>query len=165
VVTLFLKPGEANSLAAAFPQYRKEDGTNIPFTCLAFDAGAIEAAFWEKRVPGYAGGDLTAYIEWMAESATSGDVVWEISIAAVTPETDSAALTAKALATVQTVTDTHLGTNAKRPMKTAAITISNLDSLAAGDMLFVRVRRLATDGGDTMTGDAWLTCVTIEYPS
>lgn len=165
MVTLFLKPGEAVALTSAFPQYRKEDGTNLPFTCLAFDPAANEAAFFEKRVPGYTSGNITAYVEWMAESATSGDVVWEVSLAAVTPESDSGAITAKALATAHTVTDSHLGTNAKRPMKTAAITISNLDGLAAGDLVWFRVRRLGTDGADTMAGDAWLTAVTIEYPS
>jgi len=66
------------------------------------------------------------------------------------------------LATANTVTDTHLGTTGQR-LHRASVTVSNLDSLAANDDLWVRIARDANNASDTMTGDAILVLATVSY--
>src|SRR5882672_126607 len=148
-----LQPEEAQFLAATFPQFVKLLGTNFPVTALAYDAATKETAFWKIEAINYGSGNLTLVIRWTADTATSGDVIWGAQIAAITPDADNQDVTTKALATANTVTDTHLGTPAKREM-TTSITISNLDSLAANDTVWIAIYRDAAAGGDTMTGDA-----------
>lgn len=158
------KPGEAIPLATAFPQYIKEDGNSFPVEGLSYDATTDEAAFWNFKASNYGSGNLTLVIRWKSATATSGDVVWEAQIAAVTPDTDAAALLVKALATLNYVADTQLGTTAGRE-QTCTITISNLDSLAADDEVWLRLARDAngTNATDNMTGDAIVTALEIQY--
>lgn len=149
--------------ATAAAQLDLITGTNFPIPVLAFDASTEENAYSKPFVVNnYGSGNLTVTFFWMADTATSGDVIWGASIAAATANTDSAGYESKAFATAQTVTDTHLGTNADRLMS-AALTLSNLDSLASGDMCVLRVYRDSDDAADTMTGDAFLVGVLVEY--
>lgn len=157
-----LTPEAAAFAAATFPQYSKVNGTSFPVTGLYYDAAADEAAYWKIQALSYGSGNLTLDLEWYADTATSGDVVWESALAAITPDTDSQDVETKALATVNTVTDTQLGTTAQR-IQRATITISNLDSLAARDEVWLRIRRLGSSGSDTMTGDAVLTLAVLSY--
>lgn len=157
-----ISPGEAEFLATAFPQVVK-GGTNFPVLGLAFDAAADEAAYFPLDVSKYGSGNLTLDLDWYADTASTGDVVWEAAIAAITPNTDTQDVETKALATAQTVTDSHLGTTGQRAHR-ATITISNLDSLAARDNVFLRVRRLgSSSGSDTMAGDAILFAGNLQY--
>jgi len=157
-----LKPNAAEYLATVFPQRDKKNGTNIPVPVLWFDAAADEAAFWRFRVPGYTSGNLTLEILWEADTASSGDVVWGAAIAAITPNTDTQDVETDALATENTATDTHLGTTGQR-LHSISITISNLDSLADGDEVALRIRRVGSSGSDTMTGDAGLISAQLSY--
>lgn len=149
--------------ATAFPQLVRADGTNYPVSGLAYDASAEEASFVRFRASNYGSGNLTALINWYAATATSGDIVWGISLAAITPNTDTQDMETKAFATEQTVTDSHLGTTGKRSHDAPALTISNLDSLAADDIVELKVVRKAAAAGDTMTGDGILTMLDISY--
>lgn len=151
-VKQFIAPEDAQYLSANFPQFVKQ-GTNFPASSLAFDAATKETAFWKLKVVNYGSGNLTLTIRWAGDTATSGDIIWGCQIACITPDTDSQDVSTKSLATAQTVTDTHLGTTAKRVM-TCSITITNLDSIAANDELFIAIYRDAAQAGDTMTGDA-----------
>jgi hypothetical protein len=159
-VRVELAPEEAQSLASAFPQFIKANGTNFPVTGLYYDASATETAYWKLPAFDYGSGNLTLDILWYADTATSGVVRWETAIAAITPEIDTQDAETKAFATALTVDDTHLGTTGQRVHK-ATITISNLDSLAALDVVWLKVARLGGHANDTMTGDvvvlsAWL---------
>lgn len=157
-----LLPEEAQVLGSVFPAFDKINGTNFPVSRLLYDASADEAAFWKVDASDYGSGNITADLIWYATNATTGVVRWEISIAAITPESDSQDVETKALATAHTVDDTHLGTTSKRLHK-ATIAISNLDSVAAGDQVHVRVRRIGSNGADTMANDAALTEVRLSY--
>lgn len=161
VKTLF-QPEDVQFLAANFPQYQKILGTNFPVSVLAFDAATKETAFWKLEAINYGSGNLTLVIRWAGDTATSGDVMWSAQIAAITPDTDSQDVSTKALATATTVTDTHLGTTAKREM-TCSITISNLDSITANDTVWLAMSREAANGADTMTGDALFVEARLEY--
>lgn len=162
-VKIQLDPASAQFQSTAFPALVKA-GTNFPVVGLAFDAATEEAAFWEFRAVSYASGNLTVGLSWYADTATSGDVIWGAQIAAVTPNTDTGDIEAKALATANTATDTNLGATLGRDHR-IDITVSNLDSLAADDDVWIRIYRDADAAGDTMTGDAILHGVTVSYLS
>lgn len=150
---------------SSFPGLVGTQGSNFPVTGqYAFDGTSTERLFLRFQAINYASGDITITIGWYAASATSGAVVWESAIAAMTPNTDTASWEGKAFATVNTATDTHLGTTAQRP-HSIDITASNTDSLAANDWGVLRISRLPADAGDTMTGDAILVSVDIAYLS
>lgn len=157
-----LLPEEAQFLASAFPQFVKNNGTNFPVSGLAFDAAAEEKAYWKLKAQNYGSGNLTLNLAWYADSASTGDVVWGARIAAITPNTDSQDVETDALATQQTVTDSHLGTVVQR-LHECTITISNLDSLVADDYVWIEISRVGTSGSDTMTGDAILVSAELTY--
>lgn len=157
-----LAPEEAQYLSSAFPQFLKNNGSNFPVTGLGYDATTAETAYWRLAAYSYGSGNITCDVVWYADTASSGDVVWSAAIAAITPDTDSTDVETKAFATAQQVTDSHLGTTGQRVHK-ATITISNLDSLAALDVVWLKVGRLPADVGDTMAGDAILLGVWLSY--
>lgn len=156
-----LDVGAAQFLATGAAALVK-NGTNFPALGLAYDAATAESGYWMFRAVSYGSGNLTVGLDWYADTATSGDVVWGAQIAAITPDTDSQDVETKALATANTVTDSHLTTVGQR-LHRAAITVSNLDSLAANDDVWIRIYRDAGVAGDTMAGDAVLTGVTVSY--
>jgi hypothetical protein len=159
---LDFEPEEAVFLASNFPAYEVISGTNYPVSRLKFSASGDLAAFWKFRAAAYGSGNLTCKINWYADNATSGVVRWGASIAAITPETDSQDIETDGLTTEETVDDTHLGTTSKRIM-TATITVTNLDSIAAGDQCIIRIRRIGSHGNDTMANNACLTMMALSY--
>lgn len=162
-VSLALAIGAAMPVpGATFPEL-KVAGSSLGVESYSFDAAAVEAIqFQLPRLPNYGSGNLTLKLTWYGDTATSGDVVWSAQLAAITPDTDSQDAETKTYATAQSVTDSHLGTTAQR-IHTCSITVSNLDSLAAGDVVWLKVYRDATNGSDTLSGDAQLTGLVLEY--
>ncbi len=157
-----LKPERAQFRSSAFPSLSRADGTSNPVFGLAFDAATIQEAFWRFVIQRYGSGNLTLDLFWYAGTATTGTVRWGGSIAAITADTDTQDITTKALATETNVDDAHLGTVGKRLHK-ATITISNLDSLANGDAVQLRIRRVANHANDTMTGYAILVAAVLSF--
>lgn len=160
----FFRPQEAQFLASAFPAYVKTNGTNFPVPGLAYDAAADEAAFWEFVSNSYGSGNLSLDIYWYADTASSGNVVWEAQIAAISPNNDTQDVETKSLATLNFVQDTHLGTTGQR-VHSCTIVISNLDSVATGNKVTLRVARDAngTNATDDMAGDAILLGMLLSY--
>lgn len=157
-----LSPLTAVFAASTFPQLLMPQGTSFPVPGLAFDAAADETAYWDVRALGYGSGNVSLEVDWYADTASSGDVVWEGSIAAITADSDTTDVETKSFATAVTVTDSHLGTTGQRVHR-ATVAVSNLDSLAANDDLRIRIRRLGSSGSDTMSGDAILLRATVKY--
>ena len=156
-------PENAQFLSTAFPQLVKFLGTNFPVTGLAYDASAAdEGAYWKFPATSYGSGNLTLDIFWYADTASSGDIIWGAQIAAITPNTDTQDVETKAFATAQTALDTHLGTTGQR-LHTIPITISNLDSLASNDIVWLKIYRDSDAAGDTMTGDGILVYARLSY--
>jgi hypothetical protein len=150
--------------ANAFPGYVRNNGTAFTVSGLAYADSAPEVAFWKFASFAYGSGNITCDIVWYADTSTTAThgVTWEVAIAAITPGTDTQNVETKAFATAQTGS-TDLGTtDAQRLMKTT-VTISNLDSLAAGDEVWIKVTRLTSDANDDLTGDAILTSVRLSY--
>lgn len=157
-------PEEAQFLASAFPAFSKVNGSNFPVSGLAFDAAADEAAFWKFIAQNYGSGNLTLNIFWYADNATSGNVVWEAQIAAITPNSDSQDVETDALATLNYVQDAHIGTTGQR-VHQCTITISNLDSIAADDLVVLRIARDAngSNATDDLANDAILLMAELTY--
>jgi hypothetical protein len=160
----YFAPEEAQFAASGFPAFKLFAGTNFPVSGLAYDGAGTtaERAFWKFEPTNYGSGNLTCDLIWYADTGTANAVVWEAAIAAITPDADTQDVETKAFATATTVTDTHLGTTGQRLHK-ATITISNLDSIAAGDEVWLRISRLPGNAADTMTVDAILTSVRLSY--
>lgn len=157
------KPESAQYLTTNFPQFVRA-GTNFPVSGLSYDATTQQSAYWKFRPISYGSGNWSIIIDWYALTATTGAIVWEAQLAAITPDTDTQDVETKALATLNFVSDTHLGTTAKR-LHRCTITLSNLDSFAFGDDVWLKIARDAdgTNATDDMAGFGVLTLVTISY--
>ncbi len=123
---------------------------NIPI--LRFDPTTIWSWYFGAVLPAfYGGGGVTLTLFGMS-AGTANDVVMGGAI-----ERDNANnhdLDSDAFAAEQTGTSTVNGTSGKIFTHTITFTSgSNMDSLAAGEPFRLKVRRLATDGGDTSTAD------------
>lgn len=130
---------------------------------LDFDATTVEYADFMVRLPEhYAGGGLTFSLEWSATSATTGNVIWSAAIRRIADDAED-------IDTSQTYdyNDSAAATTASASGETVKTTITftsgaDMDSWAAGETAIVRIRRFASDGGDTMSGDAELWNVIIK---
>lgn len=159
VQSIQLDPVGARLFSANQAEYVLANGTNFPQSGYAFDATTSEQILLVFKAVGYLSGNLTLTLKWYA-AATTNNCVWGAQIAC-SSDGDAQSVLTKAFASVQTTTTAPNGTT-NGPRDTV-ITISNLDSIAADDWVCVRVYRDAAAGGDTMTGDAILFDVEIEY--
>ncbi len=122
-----------------------------------FDADANETMYFSSVLPAYyAGGNITCKLHWMATSATSGNVRWRAEFERL--EAGGPDLDAGDFQTAAEATGAASATSGK--LTVTSITLSALDSAAAGDAFRVAITRVADDGtNDTMTGDAELLAV------
>lgn len=156
-----LPDGTASNLAPAV-QRTKSSATapGVYFLQLAFDATAEEWCTWQFRMPADYASTPAAVVQWKATSATSGGVVWDVRVAAVTTG-DAVDVDAKGFGSANTATGTAPATAGY--MLDTLVTLTNADSLAAGDFVVVRLARVAADAADTASGDAEVVAVGITY--
>jgi hypothetical protein len=123
---------------------------------LDFDAAADEVAILAGVLPRhYTAGGITIALYWMAATATSGNVVWDAAVerhAAGTDDLDADSFAAAVAASAAATS----GTSGVVTVTSIALTNSQIDGLLAGESFRLRIRRLGTNAGDTMTGDAEL---------
>lgn len=119
---------------------------------ILLDAAATETATWQFVLPfTYNSGSssIEIFIYYSMASATSGDVVWEAGITAVTPgdSEDINSATGSSSNQTSTVPGTagYLGRVKITP---------TTDSAAAGDYMRIYIARNGGNGSDTATGDA-----------
>lgn len=125
---------------------------------LAFDAATDETAYWTGVAPAGITGTITVVITYAMASATSGNIIWEAAIEAISDgdSTDTDATTSF---------DTANSSGALAVPGTAgyidqaSITMTNADSIVAADYFRLAVNRDANAAGDTATGDALLLAV------
>lgn len=130
----------------------------------AFDDSTDEIGYFTGVMPNeYAGDGFTVEIHWVAESATSGDVVWAVSFdrhanGGTDIDTDS-------FVSDNTGTSTTRSTSGQIRVTTIAFTDgADMDSIQPGDIFRMRITRDADSGSDTMTGDAQIMMVLIYNP-
>jgi hypothetical protein len=166
VISFPFEPSDGLPPASNYATFDLIAGSNFPVPCLDFDASTDETAFFFFNALSFVSGlPVTVTIQWYADTASSGNVVWEASIAAITPDVDTQDIETKAFAAISYVQDTHLGTTNQR-LHQCAITLANVDSLAAGDYVVLKISRDAngTNATDDLTGDASLVRAILSYP-
>lgn len=139
------------------PQLYQVAGTNFPNVGYAFPSGGTKALYLQLGAHLYGSGNITLDLHLMsATSQVSGNVNFVAALAAITAG-DAQSVETKAFATSQNATAT-INTTAKGDTG-LSITISNLDSVAAGDFVVIKLTR----GTDTMSGDAVLLMPVVSY--
>ena len=134
-------------------------GANNPdILTLDFDAGTAEYAQFAIPMPkSWDEGTVTFEAHWShAATTTNFGVVWSLQAVAVS----NADTIAAAYGTAQTSTDTG-GTTDSLYISPESSAITVAGTPAAGDMVFFRIARVATDGADTLAVDARLHGITL----
>jgi hypothetical protein len=127
------------------PAYAKIiNGTNHPFPCAQFSITDI--AYITTTVPGYSSAPVIS-IFWYADSDDAGNVEFTIEVQAITPNTDTQDVETDGFDTGNVGEDAHLGTTAQR-LHQLDISLTNVDSLAAGDFVRMRISRTAPSADD-----------------
>ena len=153
-VTNFIQLNPASAKLPSSNPARIDNGeTN---TRLLFDASTDQSATWQFCMPDYGGSVFNIEILYSMASATANAVVWDVSVMAVTPG-DSADIVTESFDTVNSVTSTVPGTAGY--LKVETITLTNQDSVAAGDFVKIKINRDANNGSDTATGDAEIVAI------
>lgn len=118
-----------------------------------FDASADEYIDFIAELRGYGGGGLTFTIKWSASTATSGDVVWGLAVRRV--QDDGEDIDSSHTYDFNTVTATAASASGELSYDNITFTSgADMDSWANGELAILRLKRVATSGSDTMTGDA-----------
>lgn len=132
-----------------------------PYTsCFLFDDSRREGILLQFRMPDNYSSSPVLVLQYSMVSATSGSVVCGGRFAAITSG-DAQDVDTKAFATEDTASNAVPATAGY--LKEFSITMSDNDSLAAGDFLRIGVYRLGADGSDTATGDMELRSVSLQY--
>ena len=127
---------------------------------LAFDGATDEDAFWTFVAPQGLSGALSAVISYCMASAVTGTVRFEAKIEATTPgdtdDLDAAAHFGTTNSNGGTVPATTAG-----KMGQIEVTLTNADSIAAGDYCRLNIHRDAdgTTGTDDVTTDLYVLAV------
>lgn len=125
---------------------------------LTFDDTTDENVVFEDTMSDdYSDGALTVDIHWVAASATSGTVSWDVAferIADAGQDIDS-----DGFAAVQTVTEVTDGTSGVTTKTSIAFTQAQADGITAGDAYRLKLTRDVSDG--TMVGDAQVLRVSV----
>lgn len=166
--SILLTPGSANlpdgsaSNAAPAMQRVKSSATapGAYFLQLCFDTTTEEWCTWSFRMPADYASAPVAKVQYKMASATTGGVAWDVRISA-TSDGDSQDVDAQDFASANVGTATVPGTAGY--LDEVSVTLTNADSLAAGDLVVVRVARAVANGSDTAAGDAELVAVNFEY--
>ena len=125
-----------------------------------FDPAANEAAEIGFVMPsGWNGGTLTARFYWIANSATSNAVVWGCEARSYA---DGEAVD-QAWGAQVTVTDANAGTPNQMRVSAVSSPMTPAGTPASGEYVHFRIRRMATDGADTLAVDARLVGVMIGF--
>lgn len=148
----------------AAPQFNRRMGSEAnpkkSYVTADFDASTDEHLWFTFTMPqNYASAPIVR-LQWMA-NATTGSVVWGARLGAVTPaDTDTPIEHAAAAATTAT---TATNTTEANRLNVTTITLGNLDSVAAGDLVSLLVYRDADNGSDGVSVDAALIAASIDY--
>lgn len=153
-----------NTLAALDALSSRPPSTNYPqidlrngHAVLDFDDTTDETTRFALLLPSnFSGGDLLVRLAWTSTAATSGAVAWQAAAELQPSGFDLDADGFGAAASGSGAAPSNAG-----ELVVTTITVSPGGSQAAGDHLRLRVSRLATDAGDTMTGDAELYAVEV----
>jgi len=143
------------------PEY-KQAGSSVSVESLAFDAATTEGCQWQvPALLNYGSGNITGKVRWYSDTETANGASWGVTIERVTAAAALNLETGLAWNTEALTVGTASST-AHGPVETTC-TVTSLDSLANGDMTWIRLRRKIDEAGDNMSGDGQFTGLVIEY--
>lgn len=147
-------PYSAEFPSSNFPQLQLVNRRPV----LSFNDSTQETCQWTGVAPQGFTGTVTALVNYIMASATSGLVDFEVSLEAVT-DGDATDLDAvDSFDTVNSANATVPGTAGN--IDQLSVTLTNADSIAAGDYFRLKVSRDADDAtNDTATGDCHVLAV------
>ena len=117
-----------------------------------FDASTIEYMDYLCVLRGYQGGGLTLTLPWSATTATSGNAVLGAAVRRFADDAED--VDVSHTYNFNDVTDAAPSASGEVVYPTIAFTDgAEMDSWADGELAIVRVRRNASSGSDTMSGD------------
>lgn len=148
-IAVFL-PESANFPTSNFPA-PGIDGQLRPY--LAFDATTDESADWTFIAPQSLTGALTAVVTYRMASATTGSARVQVALEAISDGDATDTDAASSFDTANSAGATVPGTAGY--IDQLSVTLTNADSIAAGDYCRLRFNRDAdgTSGTDDATGD------------
>lgn len=157
MLALPLHPLAAYNETATYPALGQMGDAAASTPYRAFDAAIDEFCYWSFMLPSDAAVTTwTAKLTYCMASATSGNVVLRVYVQAVS---DGDALdldAAESFDTMNASSATAVPGTAGYP-DVISITLSNKDSVAAGDMVIIKVMRPGlSDANDTASGDLLL---------
>jgi hypothetical protein len=162
-VTAVMPDGTASNLGPSLVRVKSSASAPMPyFFQLNFDAAQTEQVTWQFVMPANYLSAPILKVQYKMTSATSGDVRVDARLAAVTPG-DATDVDAKAFGSANTATQTVAGTAGH--VKEISVTLTNADSVAAGDLVYVYLARTGADVADTATGDMEVVAVYLNYTS
>ena len=157
-----LPDGSSNNAAAGIQRVKSSGGVhNSHFLQATLDASTDEFLFWSFRMPVDYSSGLTLKAPYKMASATSGNVLLQAYVAAVS-DGDLQDIDAKAFATVNLSAAKAVPGTAGYPDE-IVLALTNDDGVVAGDWVCVEVGRDADNGSDTATGDMELLDCALEY--
>lgn len=151
-------PAETNGAA----QNKNVSGTNSHnYYTLDFDQTTQEFACATLRMPSdWDAGTITAEFDWTRVGTSTSGVVWALEAVAM----NDGDTIATAYGTAQQIADSPTAATTLLMFQTSATpAITIADSPAAGDVVLFRVKRVPSDGSDTLAADAMLIGVMISY--
>lgn len=142
------RPRDAEYPATNFPQLTISNRRPV----LAFDASTDETCYFTFPAPQGLTGTITVVVYYTMASATTGAVYFQAAFEAVTAADALNLASATSFDTANSGNGTVPGTAGY--MQTISITMTNNDSIAAGDYVRLSLNRDADNASDTATGDA-----------
>lgn len=159
--TLFTGDSNAQLVAGDNPAVPRTFNDTM---CWQFDATDEAAIITSSRVrmpTTYAAGTTKAEIHFFMESDNTNDIALDVFVEAVTPNTDTLDLeSATSWDTANSGTVSLSGSTAG-DLLTLTITLTNKDSLAAGDGFRIGVRRDTDSANDDASGNLYIASVHI----
>ena len=148
-----LTPNSAELPASNFPQLQLVNRRPV----LSFDPATDETCYWTAVAPQGLTGTITVVVHYIMASATSGAVYFQAAIEAITPG-DAVDLDAgTSFDAANSGNGTVPGTAGYE--QAISITMTNADSIAAGDYFRLSLNRDADNAGDTAAGDCHVLAV------
>lgn len=153
--------GSASNAAPALTRVKSSASAPTPyFLQLLFDASTEEQVCWAFRMPADYSSAPVIKVQYKMTSATTGGVAFEARLAAVS-DGDAQDVDAKGFAAANVGTATVPGTAGH--LDEVSITMTNADSLAAGDFVITYLNRDPAHASDTATGDCEVIAVALTY--
>lgn len=154
--------GSASNAAPALQRVQSSGASPKPhFLQLAFDATTQEFVQWQFRLPANYASTPVIKAQYKMASATTGGVVIEVRVLAVS-DGDSTDVDAAAYSTANTSAGSTVPGTAGY-LDEISLSLSNVNSWAAGDYVSLLFSRAPADANDTATGDMEVIAVSLEY--